>query len=299
MICVFFGRHSYNALSLPGVMTPSGGTRPSTSTSLQEAFERDGFVVVRGVLDEDTVAALRLDADRRAHGLHLDADSTVWVHDNQHLALNDVARTQAGPYLALRGDDSPLIARALLTTLPAVVAAATGWVADLRLFNEHYVIKPPGGGQHFLWHRDADRHDNAHSWLVAAVATKRRSAERKHLPSRVPFTRASRRAPRWRTSTPGLHSIHAHRKTAPSRCCPRAHLVIAAQAHPLRGRAMLSSASEVAQSACGCSQAMCAASRATPFTPRGLTPPRHCVACTTPAGRMGPSTGVSRRAAVS
>ena len=139
-------------------MTPSSGTRPSTSTSLQEAFERDGFVVVRGVLDEDTVAVLRLDADRRAHGLHLDADSTVWVHDNQHLALNDVARTQAGPYLALRGDDSPLIARALLTTLPAVVAAATGWVADLRLFNEHYVIKPPGGGQHFLWHRDADRH---------------------------------------------------------------------------------------------------------------------------------------------
>ena len=125
-------------------------------------FARDGYCVLRGALDAATVAALRRDADRRSAGLDLTQDSTVWVHDLQHLPLHAPARTDAAAYLELRaqgGESSPLLARALLHTLPAAAAAATGWTeSGWRLFNEHFVIKPAHGGQHFLWHRDADRH---------------------------------------------------------------------------------------------------------------------------------------------
>ncbi|KAK3277671.1 hypothetical protein CYMTET_14332 [Cymbomonas tetramitiformis] len=30
--------------------------------------------------------------------------------------------------------------------------------SELFLFNEQYIVKPPKGGDHFAWHRDADRH---------------------------------------------------------------------------------------------------------------------------------------------
>ena len=131
---------------------------PSSSA----AFARDGYLVLRGVLDADTIAALRRDAARRCAGHDLEQDSTLWVHDLRELPLCAPARMQADAYLELRaqgGEACPLMARALMKTLPAAAALATGWGDDgWRLFNEHYVIKPPGGGQHFLWHRDADRH---------------------------------------------------------------------------------------------------------------------------------------------
>ena len=133
-----------------------------TASEAAAAFARDGYCVVRGVIDQDTIDALRLDADARSAGQDLEQDSTVWVHDMQDLPLRAPARTQASAYLEMRargGQACPLIAEALLRTLPWVASIATGWEGGcLRLFNEHYVIKPPGGGQHFLWHRDADRH---------------------------------------------------------------------------------------------------------------------------------------------
>ena len=147
----------------------------------RQAFARDGFFVMRGVLDQDTISSLRRDAAVRAAGQDLEKDSTVWVHSTRELPLYAPARLDAEAYLELRAQGGasacPLIAQALLHTLPSLAAEVTGWeqggVAQggveqggWRLFNEHYVIKPgasdhgkpAGGGQHFLWHRDADRH---------------------------------------------------------------------------------------------------------------------------------------------
>ena len=156
------------------------------TSSLQQgsaaaAFARDGYYVMRGVLDQDTISSLRRDALARAAGQDLEQDSTVWVHSTRELPLYAAARMDAAAYLELRAQGGasacPLIAQALLHTLPSVAASVTGWEqggveqggveqGGWRLFNEHYVIKPgatddgkpAGGGQHFLWHRDADRH---------------------------------------------------------------------------------------------------------------------------------------------
>ena len=156
----------------------------AAATSPAAAFARDGYFVVRDVLDQDTIAALRRDSGRRAAGQDLEQDSTVWVHSTRELPLYATARMDAAAYLELRaqggateqaaatassaladaGSACPLIAQALLRTLPSVAAAVTGWGQGVcgqggwRLFNEHYVVKPAYGGQHFLWHRDADRH---------------------------------------------------------------------------------------------------------------------------------------------
>ena len=151
------------------------------ATSPAAAFARDGYYVMRGVLDQATISSLRRDASARAAGQDLEQDSTVWVHSTRELPLYAAARMDAAAYLELRAQGGasacPLIARALLHTLPSVAADVTGWEqggakqgraeqGGWRLFNEHYVIKPAasdggkpaGGGQHFLWHRDADRH---------------------------------------------------------------------------------------------------------------------------------------------
>ena len=154
---------------------------PPAATSPAAAFARDGYFVMRGVLDQDTIFSLRRDAAMRAAGQDLEKDSTVWVHSTRELPLYAPARLDAAAYLELRAQGGasacPLIAQALLHTLPSLAAEVTEWEqggveqggveqGGWRLFNEHYVIKPgasdhgkpAGGGQHFLWHRDADRH---------------------------------------------------------------------------------------------------------------------------------------------
>ena len=77
------------------------------SRRFSEDYARDGFCVMRGVLDKHTIKALQRDADRRAAGLDLEVDGTVWVHDTCHLSLHDHARTHAKAYLALRARGQP------------------------------------------------------------------------------------------------------------------------------------------------------------------------------------------------
>lgn len=68
------------------------------------------------------------------------------------------ARTDAGAYRRLRATaaqcsspDDP-VADVVLRTLPAAVAAVTGW-QDVYLFNEHYIMKPSRTVSEFRWHR--------------------------------------------------------------------------------------------------------------------------------------------------
>ena len=97
----------------------------------RQAFARDGFFVMRGVLDQDTISSLRRDAAVRAAGQDLEKDSTVWVHSTRELPLYAPARLDAAAYLELRAQGGasacPLIAQALLHTLPSLAAEVTGW----------------------------------------------------------------------------------------------------------------------------------------------------------------------------
>ena len=49
--------------------------------------------------------------------------------------------------------------RALFDRLPGLARAALGVPhdADVRLFNEHYIVKRPGSGIMFRWHKVATR----------------------------------------------------------------------------------------------------------------------------------------------
>ena len=104
----------------------------AAATSPAAAFARDGYYVMRGVLDQDTISSLRRDASARAAGQDLEQDSTVWVHSTRELPLYAAARMDAAAYLELRAQGGasacPLIAQALLHTLPSVAADVTGWV---------------------------------------------------------------------------------------------------------------------------------------------------------------------------
>ena len=125
----------------------------------------DGFCVMRGALDAQTVRALQHDLASRS------ADGTV-CRELASLPAEDLARTDEAAYLQLRdldGQTEQSVATFLFSTLPGCAAAATGWGEPERwcLMQEHYVAKPAGSdSQHFLWHRDAERH----LWAADGVA---------------------------------------------------------------------------------------------------------------------------------
>jgi len=125
----------------------------------------DGFCVMRGALDAQTVRALQHDLASRS------ADGTV-CRELASLPAEDLARTDEAAYLQLRdldGQTEQSVATCLFSTLPGCAAAATGWGEPERwcLMQEHYVAKPAGSdSQHFLWHRDAERH----LWAADGVA---------------------------------------------------------------------------------------------------------------------------------
>jgi hypothetical protein len=126
---------------------------------------RDGFCVIRGALDAQTICALQHDLASRG------ADGTI-CQELASLDAEDLARTDEAAYLQLRDLDSPTeqsVATCLFSTLPGCAAAATGWGEPGRwcLMQEHFVAKSASSdAQHFLWHRDAERH----LWAADGVA---------------------------------------------------------------------------------------------------------------------------------
>ena len=129
-------------------------------------FARDGFCIIRGALDAATVGAFIEDAASRAAAA---SDSTIC---EPPASLYHPARQSTDAYLRLRAQSTNIgseqasrIARALFSTLPSCAAEASGWSepngggdGDWRLMHEAYIVKPPHGGSHYLWHRDCDRH---------------------------------------------------------------------------------------------------------------------------------------------
>jgi hypothetical protein len=100
---------------------------------LLERYERDGFVVVRGVLDRHRVA----DAGR-----HVD-----WLLERYpQLAGEDLGHE-------LIADDPFWIDLVSDDRLLDLAARFVG--NDLALFASHYICKPAGTGRPVLWHQDA------------------------------------------------------------------------------------------------------------------------------------------------
>lgn len=101
--------------------------------ALREAYDADGYVIARGVLDAELVARagrhvewlMERHPDRRGEDLGHDlvADDPFWLDLVGDDRLLDLAEAFLGP--------------------------------DLALFASHYIAKPPRSGRPVLWHQDA------------------------------------------------------------------------------------------------------------------------------------------------
>ena len=106
--------------------------RTQASSDLREQYEREGYVVVRGVVDEALVQEarshiewlLRKNPDTRPEKLdtHLMTDDPFWVRLVCDDRLLDIVEEFIG--------------------------------RDIALFASHYIAKPPFKGQAVLWHQD-------------------------------------------------------------------------------------------------------------------------------------------------
>ena len=101
---------------------------------LREAFQRDGYAIVRNVLDADFVSELDRHIDwlierhpelpPETLGHWLIADDAFWVRFVSDDRLLDVAQELVGP--------------------------------DIAFFAADYICKPPGKGRPIFWHQDAN-----------------------------------------------------------------------------------------------------------------------------------------------
>ena len=140
----------------------------------------DGYILLPGLLDAEAVASLRdetaeLLARHARRGKTLaETGCVVDIFAESGIpAPHDAARTNANAYFAARSAalgraTSAAVRRAVESVLPRAVAAALGRrgdggeIIDVRLFNEHCVVKPavsdvPVGETlcEFRWHVDA------------------------------------------------------------------------------------------------------------------------------------------------
>ncbi|MDX6249953.1 MAG: hypothetical protein QOF10_3313 [Kribbellaceae bacterium] len=103
------------------------------SGDADEAFERDGYVIFRSVLDQDLI--------NEVNG-HVE-----WLQ-----ARHPEVRPEQLGHVFLRND--PFWLR--LVSDPRLLEIASLFVGpDLALFASHYISKPPYSGQPVLWHQDA------------------------------------------------------------------------------------------------------------------------------------------------
>ena len=103
-----------------------------TTTNIVDQYEKDGYVIVRDVLDENLIAEARDHVDwlleknpgvrPEALGHHYMTQDAFWVRLVSDDRLLDVAEQFLGP--------------------------------DLGLFASHYIAKPPYTGKAVPWHQD-------------------------------------------------------------------------------------------------------------------------------------------------
>jgi hypothetical protein len=155
------------------------------STAAAELYSQRGLCVMERLLAPEHVAFLRRECD--ALRQQLEADGHDLINEQCVLevpaggvpAEGSAARTDADAYMQHRGmpdaaaapSDAPMLARELLLEiLPSAAGAAIARTEAgrqrIRLFNEHYVVKPAQGAGWFGWHTDAAHQHEAAAALL-------------------------------------------------------------------------------------------------------------------------------------
>ena len=115
----------------------NGGGSAGSLESVREAYERDGFVVARGVLDPDLVGEMATHVDF----LRRRFPSIPPEHYHHHIMRND-------PFWVRVCADPRLL------DLAASVVPFLESGAPMALFSSHYFCKLPRTGMPVLWHQD-------------------------------------------------------------------------------------------------------------------------------------------------
>ena len=136
---------------------------------MRRAFKRDGLVALRAAITSDELNLLRRDCEARRRAMRcaeiIESDCVVDVVES--LPDSSSAREDAQAYFAVRGG-GPALQRLLLQKLAALAATALcDEGVGVHLFNEHFVVKPPGAGP-FEWHTDGSHQLEALLALVDA-----------------------------------------------------------------------------------------------------------------------------------
>eukprot|EP01050_Picozoa_sp_SAG11_P008993 SAG11_NODE_821_length_7010_cov_9.308783_3_plen_230_part_00 len=132
---------------------------------VQETFERDGVVIVRGAVPQEQVAQLRSSleeifsrADVEVAGMRTDMSLAAQTAPPDTV-LADQPEIGAPPGKFLTEIEAGRTHRGLRefqhhSALPAVVGDLLG-TAQLRFFGDHCFLKEPGAGLHTAFHQDA------------------------------------------------------------------------------------------------------------------------------------------------
>lgn len=147
---------------------------------IAEGLRQRSYVVLRDLLSQEELCALKAESDWLFARLGNDAEQyeacgcALDFMSDLNISERDPARFDAANYLAKRWQQQQpdkfsdqhksLIAELLLDKLPAFIRAAAtkqlegtdAAVADVRMFNEQYITKPPTSEVNFRWHTDAD-----------------------------------------------------------------------------------------------------------------------------------------------
>jgi ectoine hydroxylase-related dioxygenase (phytanoyl-CoA dioxygenase family) len=162
--------------------SPAQRAAAATTPDLVAAYQRDGVVCLRGLLDADELARLRrgIDANLAAPSPRAIVASRP---DDPGCFIEDFCNWQANPDYRALACDSPL----------AAVAGRLMQSASVRLYHDHMLTKEPGTRQPTPWHQDqpyynVDGFQNVSFWIPADPVTR---------PSTLEVVAGSHRGP-WR-----------------------------------------------------------------------------------------------------
>jgi ectoine hydroxylase-related dioxygenase (phytanoyl-CoA dioxygenase family) len=162
--------------------SPAQRAAAAATPDLVAAYQRDGVVCLRGLLDADELARLRrgIDANLAAPSPRAIVASRP---DDPGCFIEDFCNWQANPDYRALACDSPL----------AAVAGRLMQSASVRLYHDHMLTKEPGTRQPTPWHQDqpyynVDGFQNVSFWIPADPVTR---------PSTLEVVAGSHRGP-WR-----------------------------------------------------------------------------------------------------
>ncbi|MCB9542284.1 MAG: phytanoyl-CoA dioxygenase family protein [bacterium] len=113
-----------------------------SSAALKARFERDGFVVVPGVVEAERVAALRA---------AFDALVEVWAAE---LGVSRAEYERVVSQWTSMHEHDPAFRAQLHHPRVAALGRALLGVERVQLFHDHFISKPPGVSSTIPWHQD-------------------------------------------------------------------------------------------------------------------------------------------------